>query len=122
MKTKFKEFSWAGVRTDKFKETKSFFQNFFGVKPIKEEDGFVAFHLDNGQAFEVFSEDYKTHKYFTTGPVVGFDVDDIDKAREEMGRMGIEFIRPTAGDPTRSRWAHFRGPDGNIYELRWRAK
>ena len=122
MNNMFKGFSWAGTRTNKFEETKKFFRELFGREPTKEEEGFVAFNLENGQTFEVFSENYKTHKHFTTGSVIGFDVDDIDATRIQMEKMGIEFIGKTAGDIARSRWAHFRGPDGNIYELKWRVK
>ncbi|MEK6952502.1 MAG: hypothetical protein AABX29_05805 [Nanoarchaeota archaeon] len=122
MNSKFKGFSWAGVRTRKFDETKKFFERFFGIKPHIEEEGFAAFNLESGQTFEVFSEAYKTHKHFTTGPVVGFDVDDIDVTRGEMEKMGIEFIGETDGDPTRSRWAHFIGPDDKVYELKQRSK
>jgi hypothetical protein len=33
----------------------------------------------------------------------------------------IEFLGPTGGEPGGYRWAHFRGPDGNVYELTQRA-
>ncbi len=122
MNNKFNGFSWAGTRTNKFKETKAFFKEFFGLEPAHEKDGFVAFNLKNGQTFEVFSDTFSSHKHFSTGPVIGFDVDDIDNTRKEMEKMGIEFIGPTGGDIQKSRWAHFRGPDGNIYELKWRAR
>ncbi len=118
----FNGFSWAGTRTDKFEETKEFFTTFFGVQPTYEEEGFVKYDLANGQTFEIFSVEYKGHHHFTTGPVLGFDVEDIDAARNEMEAAGVEFIGSTDGDVTQSRWAHFRGPDGNVYELKWRPK
>jgi hypothetical protein len=37
-------------------------------------------------------------------------------ARSELEGRGLEFIGPTCGEPG-ERWAHFRGPDGNVYEM-----
>jgi len=48
--------------------------------------------------------------------VVGFLVDDLAATRVLMLGYGIEFI----GEPRhegRTAWQHFRGPDGNVYEL-----
>lgn len=117
-----KGFSWLGVRTKEFEKTVSFYRDTLGIPPVHEKPGFVAFDLPSGDTIEIFADSYASHQHFATGPVVGFDVDDIDEARKTLEESGIEFIGPTAGDPSKSRWAHFRGPDGNIYELKWRAK
>ena len=50
-----------------------------------------------------------------TGPVLGFLVDDIVASTEELKQNGIELL----GAPGPS-WQHFRGPDGNVYELKQR--
>ena len=60
----------------------------------------------------IFSEEYKSEdgndsKHCSTGPVVGFLVDNIEEAKVEMEAEGIEFIRPI-GDGDDSKWAHFR--------------
>jgi hypothetical protein len=39
-------------------------------------------------------------------------VDDLSAAREELLERGFELL----GEPGPT-WQHFRGPDGNIYEL-----
>ncbi len=117
-----KGLSWVGIRTDKFDQMVSFFRDTLQIKSVIEEPGFIAFDLPNGDTVEIFADWYETHKHFTTGPVVGFDVEDIDETRALMEKNGIEFIGSTDGDSKVSRWAHFRGPDGNIYELKWRAK
>jgi hypothetical protein len=44
-------------------------------------------------------------------------VDDLNAARAELIAEGIEFLGPT-GEGGGSRWAHFKGPDGNTYELK----
>ncbi len=114
--------AWLGVRTEKLDEMSELFEDVFGAELVAERDGFRAYDLQNGDTLELFSNEYATHKHFTTGPVAGFLVNDIFEARKEMEARGIEFIEDIAGDPQTSQWAHFRGPDGNVYELKWNAE
>lgn len=121
MKTKFKGLAWLGVRTKKFNELLDFYQNKMGLPVIHEAPGFRALNLPNGDRLEIFSEEYKSsdgndYAHFATGPVAGFLVDDIEEAKREMEAEGIEFIGPI-GDGKQSKWAHFKGVDGNTYEL-----
>ncbi|MBV9355190.1 MAG: VOC family protein, partial [Chloroflexi bacterium] len=55
-----------------------------------------------------------------SGPVVGILVDDVDRARATMEAAGIEFIGPIQREGD-TNWNHFRGPDGNVYEIMSRA-
>lgn len=87
-----------GVMSEKFNELANFYENIFGLTPVTDTDGFKAYKLPNGDTIEIFDTRFETHNHFTTGPVIGFLID---------------------GDPSRSQWAHFRGPDGNIYELKY---
>jgi hypothetical protein len=48
--------------------------------------------------------------------VAGFWVDDVAQTRAEMEAKGVDFIGPTA-TAGRSTWAHFRAPDGTVYEI-----
>jgi predicted enzyme related to lactoylglutathione lyase len=111
-----KSLAWLGTRTDRFDDLCRFYSEVFGLPKVAEEEGFAAFRLPTGDHIEVFAADVEDHRHFSTGPVVGFEVDDIDAARAEMEALGIELLIPT-GEGTTSRWAHFRAPDGNIYEL-----
>jgi len=49
---------------------------------------------------------------FDTGPVIGFAARDLPAAVAELQAAGIELLGEAG--PT---WQHFRGPDGNVYEL-----
>ena len=51
-------------------------------------------------------------EHFETGPVVGFEVTNLAEAVAELRAAGIELL----GEPGPT-WQHFRGPDGNVYEL-----
>ena len=73
-----KGINWVGVRTEKFNEAVAFYKDTLNIKPVAERSGFVAFRLQNGDMIEIFANDDEAHKHFTTGPVVGFAVDDIE--------------------------------------------
>lgn len=113
--------SWLGVKTEKFDEMKTFYGEHLGLSLVSESEGFAMFQADNGDAFEIFDADRNEYPHFSSAPVAGFQVEDIEAAKKELEGTGIEFIGDIGGSKERSRWAHFRGPDGNIYELKWHA-
>ncbi len=47
---------------------------------------------------------------------MGFRVDDVRAARAEMEAAGVEFLGPVQR-PEGATWNHFRGPNGNVYEI-----
>jgi predicted enzyme related to lactoylglutathione lyase len=77
----------------------------------------AVFTLPDGANVEVFGPGDPDHDHFSTGPVVGFFVEDIAAARAELERAGVELLGPLGGTPETGQWAHFRAPDGNVYEL-----
>ena len=117
MSPKFKGIAWLGVKTEQFDALCDFYENKIGLTPkYTEKEGFRVFDLPNGDRIEIFGREMVSHDHFTTGPVAGFSVDDVLETRADMEKEGIEFIGPTQTGSA-SRWAHFRGPDGNIYEI-----
>jgi predicted enzyme related to lactoylglutathione lyase len=107
---------WLGTRTDKFAETVSFFRDVMKLEVKETQESFAWFLLPNGDEVEVFGVEEPDHKFFTTGPVTGFGVTDIEEARRELETAGVEFIGEIHGEPG-GRWSHFYGPDGNVYEI-----
>lgn len=108
---------WVGSRTSKHGEMVSFLKDVFHLVPAIEEEGFAVFRLPGGDTIEVFSDDDECHRFFTTGPVVGFRVDDVAAAQAEMEAAGIEFFGRPESAPDGDTWSHFRAPDGNVYEI-----
>jgi len=51
------------------------------------------------------------------GGVVVFKVDDMDAARQELTRRGVQFDGPTEEIPGVVRLAKFRDPSGNLLQL-----
>jgi len=108
---------WVGTRTSEFEQMVAFLKGVFGLEPEREESGFAAFRLANGDTVEVFGGDDEDHAFFTTGPVVGFQIDDVAAAQAEMEAAGIAFFGRPRSSADGYTWSHFRGPDGNVYEI-----
>ena len=111
---------WLGIRTTKFEETAGFFRDSLGLRAEQEEPDFAVFSLLNGDTVELFGPGDQDHAHFTTGPVVGFSVDDVEKARSELEAAGTVFIGPVHGSRQEGRYSHFLGPDGSVYEVKSR--
>ena len=107
---------WLGMRTERFDETVAFFERTLGLERDHEDPTMVVFRLPNGDTIEVFGPRDEEHRHFTTGPVVGFVVDDIEAGVRDLEAAGIEMLSPIE-EGGGYKWAHFRGPDGNVYEL-----
>ena len=108
--------SWAGIRTDRWVDTIEFFEQRLGLRRAREDAHVVVFELPNRDTLEVFSTDDPDHRHFTTGPVVGFLVPDVEAAYRELEAAGTEMIgRPGRGGGMG--WAHFRAPDGSVWEI-----
>jgi catechol 2,3-dioxygenase-like lactoylglutathione lyase family enzyme len=109
--------NWVGTRTAAFHETVGFFHTVLELPIGVERPHFVRLDLPDAACVEVFDSAVDQYSHFTTGPVPGFLVEDFDSARGELAGGGCELIGPEGGERGVYRWQHFRGPDGNIYEI-----
>jgi len=113
-----KAISWMGVKTSKYSELTYFFEEVLGLKAVLEEQDFVVFQLPNKDKVEVFGPHGPNQHFAQDSIVCGFLVEDIEQARQELVKAGIELIGPLCrADQSSYAWQHFRGPDGKIYEL-----
>jgi catechol 2,3-dioxygenase-like lactoylglutathione lyase family enzyme len=103
---------WLGTRTRKSGELADFYGRVLGLPLTYQEPGFWVFRLPDGFDVEVFDDSYPGKEHFDTGPVAGFVVRDLPAAVAELRAAGVELL----GEPGPT-WQHFRGPDGNVYEL-----
>ena len=112
--------SWAGAKTDSFERQRQFAQRVLGLYVVHEAPDFVVFGLPNGDKFEIFGPRASNppEQFSQNEVVIGFRVDDIDRAREELESAGIELLGPIQRDRLGGyAWQHFRAPDGKVYEL-----
>jgi predicted enzyme related to lactoylglutathione lyase len=107
--------SWLGVRVTDLAAARSFLQR-LGLKHEYTEGEMSVYTAKNGDTVEVFGPGDEDHRHFDTGPVVGFEVGDIEAARSELEAGGVELIGGIARGGGMA-WAHFRGPEGFVYEL-----
>jgi predicted enzyme related to lactoylglutathione lyase len=107
---------WAGTRTEEYDAMMEFLTGVLGLGVAHERRDFAALDLPSGDTFEVFGPSDADHRYFTTGPVVGFVVEDLPAAVAELERAGVELLGGQV-DEHGEGWRHFRAPDGNVYEL-----
>lgn len=107
---------WMGVRTPAFAALRSLFGSTLRMPITYDSEGVAWFALDDGTEIQIYDGADADHTFFGNGPVVGFMVDDFTVALQELDAAGVELIGP--GDANEElRWQHFRGPDGNVYEI-----
>jgi catechol 2,3-dioxygenase-like lactoylglutathione lyase family enzyme len=103
---------WLGTRTRDAEALVDFYSRVLGLRLTHQEPGFWVFTLPDGSNVEVFGVEYGGKDHFDTGPVAGFAVRDLTAAVAELRAAGVELL----GEPGPT-WQHFRGPDGNVYEM-----
>jgi len=108
--------AWVGTRTNNFQQTVEFFRDILGLQPDFDLPEFRVLKLPDGSKVEIFGSGSEMNRHFTTGPVVGFLVDNVNAAASELRARGIEILHEVE-DESGNAWVHFRAPDGNIYEF-----
>ena len=109
--------AWVGTRTQNAEATVAFFRDVLGLRLEMEQAGFWMLKLPDGSKVEVFGPDSPINRHFTTGPVAGFLVDNVQDAAAELRSAGVEILFESPVDDSGNAWVHFRGPDGCIYEF-----
>jgi catechol 2,3-dioxygenase-like lactoylglutathione lyase family enzyme len=110
--------SWLGTRTERYDPMVAFLRDVLELEVAHEEPGFAVFRCPNDDLVEVFAPGHEhAQEFFTTGPVAGFRVDDVDTAKAELEAGGIEFLGERGSTEDGHAWWHFRAPDGNVYEI-----
>jgi catechol 2,3-dioxygenase-like lactoylglutathione lyase family enzyme len=108
-------YTWAGVRTNDLNSSSRFFSDILLFRRVHDGKAWVQFELPSGQLFEVFGSESRYYQFHNC-PVVGFQVEDVRAAKQEMESKDIQFMTDVFGD-VKDAWAYFRGPDGFLYEI-----
>jgi catechol 2,3-dioxygenase-like lactoylglutathione lyase family enzyme len=103
---------FAGTATGERAEMARFVEDTLGLQRVQiggvEADMFA---LPDGSHFAVADP----RGMGNTERSIGFRVETLDEAIAELRSAGIEVDEPAEND--RQRYAHFRAPDGRLYEL-----
>jgi catechol 2,3-dioxygenase-like lactoylglutathione lyase family enzyme len=108
---------WLGVRTANAAAMCDLYRDVLGLEVIREQPGATWFRLADGTEVHVYGSADTEHEYFGTAPVIGLRVDSFREVRERMLSQGIQFLYLEPQRQDGLAWQHFRGPDGNIYEI-----
>ena len=83
---------FVGLRSDRLDETVALFRDIMGVPVTRQAGDLVGFRLADGTVLELYGPADEFHAFFTTGPVIGFRVDNFDVTRRAMLAAGVRFI------------------------------
>jgi catechol 2,3-dioxygenase-like lactoylglutathione lyase family enzyme len=104
------------LATDDFQRSIAFFRDVLGLEMWVQGEEQAILRTSSGQQLEIFGRD-EAEKRLTRTPVIAFEVDDFDAAREELRQAGIELIGES-GSWNGYSWQYFRSPDGHIFEIK----
>ena len=108
--------AWIGVVAEDLAAQAAFYRDVLGFRQVGAGDDYVEFEFE-GRTFEVLARS-PDPQYAARRVQVGFEVGDIEQAREELLLAGVEPISGIEGAPDDiSRWAYFRDPEGNVFEI-----
>ncbi len=106
---------------------RDFYQNVLGIEYLAgEHDNDAHFRLGSDSLLLInhdTADDLLSPGDVAHGPAAGArsvivtPVEDVDAAYEELRTKGVEFIRPPEDRPWGLRCAHFKDPDGNVWEI-----
>jgi catechol 2,3-dioxygenase-like lactoylglutathione lyase family enzyme len=106
---------WMGISTPQFEEMSRFYCDVLGLTTVERTTDLIECSLPDGSSVEAFRrESPMDHAHFRTGLVPGLEVVDLDSASRLLRERGLEFLEINAPHG----WAHFRAPDGNVYEIK----
>ena len=106
---------WIGVVVDDLDGQGRFWGDLLGVPESGRGPDYIQFDLPGGRTFEVLLRSDEA-QYDRRRFQVGFVVEDIEAARAELVRRGVEPITEILGGDD-ARWAYFRDPEGNVFEI-----
>src|SRR4051812_29298877 len=110
---------WLGIPSEQYEPMVGLLRDVMELRVELEEPGTTELSLPSGDRVQVFAPGHPYFELFSReakGPVALFEVEDVSAARRELIAAGIEVVGPNDEDATWE-WLHFRGPDGNLYEL-----
>jgi catechol 2,3-dioxygenase-like lactoylglutathione lyase family enzyme len=108
---------WIGVVCDDYERQREFYRNVLGLREINEGDDWVHYEFGPDRTFELLRRS-TVPEYDHARYQVGFVVDDIEMAHRELVERGAEPItKVMVASDGHARWAYFRDPEGNVFEI-----
>jgi catechol 2,3-dioxygenase-like lactoylglutathione lyase family enzyme len=109
---------WIGVVSEDLEGQRRFYRDVLGLTELEASEDWVEFDMGSGRKLEVLARDPSTPQYADTGYKVGFTVEDIRTAADELVARGVERISEIEGGPESGQyWCYFRDGEGNLFEI-----
>jgi predicted enzyme related to lactoylglutathione lyase len=113
--------AWIGVVADNLEAQAAFYRDVLGFRQSDVGEDWVQFEF-GGRTFEILGRS-SLPQYDKRRVQLGFEVDDIELARSELLAAGVEAVTGIeGGGDGGSRWAYFRDPEGNVFEITQRQR
>jgi catechol 2,3-dioxygenase-like lactoylglutathione lyase family enzyme len=110
--------SWLGVVCADLQAQRGYYRDVLGMRETAASDSWVQFDLGDGRTFELVSVSREATQYDRVRYQPGFDVTDIQLARQELVQRGVEVVTEIEGNSDGgSSWCYFRDPEGNVFEI-----
>jgi catechol 2,3-dioxygenase-like lactoylglutathione lyase family enzyme len=111
--------TWIGIVVDDLEGQRRFWGRLLGAPEDHSGPDFVDFELGEGRSFELIKRS-DVPEYDGLRFQVGFEVDNIEVAYQELLGIGVEPIGGIVEDDAGAPWAYFRDPEGNVFEIKQR--
>lgn len=109
---------WIGVVADDLEGQRRFYRDVLGLWELEASKEWVEFDLGSGRKLEVLALDPDAPQYATRGYSVGFLVEDIRAAADELVARGVRRISEIEGGPDSGQyWCYFEDGEGNRFEI-----
>ena len=102
--------AFSGFSVDDIQKAKEFYGTTLGLD-VSEENGLLELHIAGGNNVLVYPKPNHTPATFT---ILNFPVDDIEKAVDDLSRLGVRFESYNFGDIKTDEKGIFRGAGPNI--------
>jgi predicted enzyme related to lactoylglutathione lyase len=111
---------WVGVVAEDLAEQRRFYRDVLGLRELAAGPGWVQFDFGETGLLEVIQRggdpQYDQPRY-----QVGYAVDDIESARDELVSRGARPVTEIKEDAAADgRWCYFRDAEDNIFEIKER--
>jgi predicted enzyme related to lactoylglutathione lyase len=112
--------NWIGVVADDLDRQRRFYGAVLGFTEIADGPGWVQFDLGEERLLEIVQRSGQP-QYDQARYQVGYAVEDIEAAREQLIALGVQAVSDLEGSASASgRWCYFRDAEGNVFELKER--
>jgi predicted enzyme related to lactoylglutathione lyase len=109
---------WIGVVSEDLDAQRRFYREVIGLGEKDAGESWIEFDMGSKRVFELIARDPAEPQYFSSGYVVGFEVEDIRAAAAELAARGVQRVSEVEGGPDSGQyWCYFRDGEGNLFEI-----